>query len=154
MLFLPSVQASAGSSVIQAFHVLIRMVRVNDVFADHALDVVNHSSQAAPPAGHLLTSAVLTRVAIIFATGVLLPLHWVHEQGRDGEPSLLDHLGSDLIVAACPHLLRHPLPPLSQSSPWCNGAENWKVVLDPSHISEPAHFLFLFLFSSFLLPPS
>ena len=154
MLFLPSVQASAGSSVIQAFHVLIRMVRVNDVFADHALDIVHHSSQTASPAGHFLTCTTLTRVAIIFATGVLLSLHWVHEQGRDGEPSLLDHLGSDLVVAACPHLLRHPLPPLCQSSPWCDWTKDREVVLDPSHISEPAHFLFLFLFSSFLLPPS
>ena len=83
MVSLPSVKASASSSVIQAFDILIWSVWVNNVFADHALDVVNHSSQAAPPAGHLLTRAVLTRVAIIFATSVLLSLHWVHEQGRD-----------------------------------------------------------------------
>ena len=84
--------------MIQAFDVLIRSIRVNDVFADHTLDVVNHSSQAASSAGHFLTRTTLTRVAIVFATGVLLTLHWVHEQGTDGEPSLLDHLGSDLVL--------------------------------------------------------
>ena len=84
--------------MIQAFDVLIRSVWVNDVFADHALDVVNHSSQAASSAGHFLTRTTLTRVVIVFATGVLLTLHWVHEQGRDGEPSLLDHPGSDLVL--------------------------------------------------------
>ena len=84
--------------MIQAFDVLIRSVRVNDVFADHALDVVHHSSQTASSAGHFLTRTTLTRVAIIFATGVLLTLHWVHEQGRDGEPSLLNHPGSDLVL--------------------------------------------------------
>ena len=84
--------------MIQAFDVLIWSVRVNDVFADHALDVVHHSSQTASSAGHFLARTTLTRVAIIFATGVLLTLHWVHEQGTDGEPSLLDHLGSDLVL--------------------------------------------------------
>ena len=84
--------------MIQAFDVLIRSVWVNDVFADHALDIVHHSSQTASPAGHFLTCATLTRVAIIFATGVLLTLRWVHEQGTDGEPSLLDYLGSDLVL--------------------------------------------------------
>ena len=71
--------------MIQAFDVLIRSVRVNDVFADHALDVVNHSSQAASSAGHFLTRTTLTRVAIVFATGVLLSLHWVHEYASAGK---------------------------------------------------------------------